>query len=63
MLDPYPVNEYPNLVEFLAEHVMNPVYDYEHEFEFGLDVLLDALERTVARGAESGSTVAEVGAA
>jgi hypothetical protein len=52
MLDPYPVNEYPNLVEFLAEHVMKPVYDYEDEFEFGLDVLLDALERTLSGRAE-----------
>ena len=63
MLDPYPVNEYPNLVEFLQQHVMQPGYDYEQEFEFGLDVLLDALERTLAGGAESGSAVARAGAA
>jgi AcrR family transcriptional regulator len=63
MLDPYPVNEYPNLVEFLEQHVMKPVYDYEHEFEFGLDVLLDALERTLAHEDESKSAIADVGAA
>jgi len=45
MLSPFPANEYPNLVEFLSEHVMTPGYDYEAEFEFGLDVLLDALEQ------------------
>ena len=28
MLEPFPVNEYPNLVEFLSEHVMQPGYDY-----------------------------------
>jgi AcrR family transcriptional regulator len=48
MLDPFPVNEYPNLVEFLSEHVMKPGYDYETEFEYGLDMLLDALEQSAA---------------
>src|SRR5215212_7062510 len=32
MLQPFPANEYPNLVEFLAEHVMKPGYDYGDEF-------------------------------
>ena len=45
MLEPFPVNEYPNLVEFLDKHVMQPGYDYEQEFESGLDVILDGLER------------------
>jgi AcrR family transcriptional regulator len=45
MLQPYPANEYPNLVEFLSEHVMKPGYDYGDEFEYGLDVILDGLER------------------
>lgn len=44
MLEPFPVNEYPNLVEFLAEHVMKPGYDYSDEFEYGLDVVLDGLD-------------------
>jgi AcrR family transcriptional regulator len=52
MLAPFPANEYPNLVEFLEEHVLQPVYDYEDEFEFGLDVLLGALERTLAKGGD-----------
>jgi AcrR family transcriptional regulator len=45
MLQPSPVNEYPNLVEILTEHVMKPGYDYGDEFEYGLDVILDGLER------------------
>ena len=53
MLAPYPVNEYPNLVEFLNEHVMKAGYDYEVEFEFGLDVILDGIERMLAARAES----------
>jgi AcrR family transcriptional regulator len=53
MLSPFPANEYPNLVEFLAEHVMQPGYDYETEFEYGLDILLDALEQAFGRRASS----------
>jgi AcrR family transcriptional regulator len=45
MLEPFPVNEYPNLVEILTEHVMKPGYDYGDEFEYGLDVILDGVER------------------
>jgi AcrR family transcriptional regulator len=44
MLEPFPVNEYPNLVEFLSEHVMQPGYDYGDEFEYGLELILDGLE-------------------
>ena len=44
MLQPFPVNEYPNLVEILTEHVMKPGYDYGDEFEYGLDLILDGLE-------------------
>jgi AcrR family transcriptional regulator len=45
MLQPFPVNEYPNLVEFITDHAMKPGYDYGDEFEYGLDVVLDGLER------------------
>jgi AcrR family transcriptional regulator len=45
MLEPFPVDEYPNLVEILTEHVMKPGYDYGDEFEYGLDLILDGVER------------------
>lgn len=45
MLQPFPANEYPNLLEMLTEHVMKPGYDYVDEFEYGLDVILDGFER------------------
>jgi len=44
MLRPFPVNEYPNLVEFITEHALKPGYDYGDEFEYGLDLILDGLE-------------------
>jgi len=45
MLEPFPLNAYPNLMEILTEHVMQPGYDYGDEFEYGLDLILDGLER------------------
>jgi AcrR family transcriptional regulator len=45
MLEPFPVGEYPNLADFITEHAMKPGYDYADEFEYGLDVVLDGLER------------------
>jgi AcrR family transcriptional regulator len=37
--------EYPHLTEIIREHALQPGYDYSKEFEFGLDLILDALER------------------
>jgi AcrR family transcriptional regulator len=37
--------EYPHLAEMITEHAMKPGYDYAEEFEFGLDLILDGLER------------------
>ena len=37
--------EYPYLAEMLIEHALKPAYDYAAEFEFGLDLILDSLER------------------
>lgn len=37
--------EYPHLTEFAIEHVLKVGYDFGLEFEFGLDLILDGLER------------------
>jgi len=39
--------EYPYLTELTVEHVLRPGYDYGHEYEFGLDLILDGLERSL----------------
>ncbi len=44
-----PADEYPHLTELTIEHVLQPGYDYGNEFEFGLDLILDGLERARAR--------------
>ena len=38
-------DEYPHLTEFTVEHVLRPGYDYGDEFEYGLDLILDGLDR------------------
>jgi AcrR family transcriptional regulator len=37
--------EYPHLTRLAVEHVMQPGYDFVNEFDFGLELLLDGLER------------------
>ena len=41
-----PADEYPHLAELTTEQVLRPGYDHGDEFEFGLDLILDGLERT-----------------
>jgi len=40
--------EYPNLVEVVGGHVAKAGYDYDAEFLFGLDLILDGLERLLS---------------
>jgi AcrR family transcriptional regulator len=46
MLARFPVGEYPHLAEFTFEHVLQPGYDFGKEYEFGLDLILDGLDRS-----------------
>ena len=43
----FPTDEYPHLAEFTFSHVLQPGYDYGSEYEFGLDLILDGLERAL----------------
>jgi AcrR family transcriptional regulator len=43
----FPADEYPHLAEFTFDHVLRPGYDYGSEYEFGLDLILDGLERAL----------------
>lgn len=43
-----PVDEYPHLVEMITDQVVGRDYAYGAEFPFGLDLILDSLERRVA---------------
>lgn len=45
MLAHLAADEYPHLTEMIVEHALKPGYDYAHEYEFGLDLILDGLEQ------------------
>ena len=47
IMSEFPADEYPHLAEIATEHVLQPGYDYGAEFEFGLDLILDGLERAL----------------
>lgn len=41
----FPIEAYPHLGEMITQHALQPGYDYADEFAFGLDLILDGLER------------------
>ena len=41
-------NEYPYIAEVVAGHVARVGYDFGHAFEYGLDLILGALEQRLA---------------
>jgi len=45
----FPAGAYPHLTELTTQHVLQPGYHYGGEFEIGLDLILDALERAAGR--------------
>ena len=49
ILQRFPAGAYPHPTEMAVEHVLRPGYAYGDELAFGLELLLDGLER--ARGA------------
>lgn len=46
----FATGEYPHLTEIAVEHVMQPGYSYGSEFEYGLDLILDGLEKASRAG-------------
>ena len=47
LIEPLPGGVFPHLTEFTTQYVLQPGYDFRTEFEFGLDLILDALEGMV----------------
>ena len=46
----FPAEEYPHLAELTVRHVLQPGYDYGDEYLFGLQLILDGLERARRSG-------------
>ncbi|MCC6627231.1 MAG: TetR/AcrR family transcriptional regulator C-terminal domain-containing protein [Chloroflexi bacterium] len=45
ILQHLPADAYPHLVALARDHVLQPGYNFAAEFDFGLDLILDALQR------------------
>ena len=48
MFASFPAGAYPHLAELTLQHVLKPGYAYANEFDWGLDLLLDGLERALS---------------
>lgn len=51
MMMQFPPGEYPHFVELTTEHILQPGYDFGLEFDFGLNLILDALARSLTSDA------------
>lgn len=45
MMAQMPPGQYPYLTEMAVEHVLQPGYAYSHEYEVGLELILDGLQK------------------
>ena len=52
-----PAHEYPHLAELTIKHVLPPGNDYSDEYEFGIDLILDGLQRAQDVDQPRGATV------
>ncbi|TFV86967.1 TetR/AcrR family transcriptional regulator [Blastococcus sp. CT_GayMR16] len=43
-----PDGMYPHLTELTVQHILQPGYDYGDEFEYGLNLILDGLDRALS---------------
>src|SRR5256885_12961613 len=50
ILQRFPADQYPHLAEFTTGPVLRPGYDFGDEFEFGLDLILDGLDKAQVAG-------------
>ena len=48
IMEQFTAGDYPHLVEMATEYYLRPGYDFADEFEYGLDLLLDALARSLS---------------
>jgi hypothetical protein len=55
MMQQFTADAYPHLVEMATEYILQPGYDFGNEFQYGLNVILDALNRSIPDDAELAS--------
>lgn len=47
IVERFSTGQYPHMVEIAVEHVLKPGYDFGDEFDFGLNLILDGLSRSI----------------
>lgn len=47
MMEQFTSGQYPHLTELATDHVLQPGYSFGDEFDFGLDLILDGLARSL----------------
>jgi AcrR family transcriptional regulator len=47
MMQHFPAGAHPHLVEMATDYILKPGYDFANEFEYGLNVILDGLTRSI----------------
>lgn len=50
IVDAVPVDQFPNLAEFTVDHVLQPGYNFGDSFEFGLDLIIEGIDRAAKHG-------------
>ena len=48
-MERFTADEYPHMVQMAAEYYLRPGYDFGAEFEFGLNLILDALDVSIPK--------------
>lgn len=46
LVEQIPPDRFPRLTELTLDHIFQPTYDPDHDYEFGLDLILNGLERS-----------------
>ena len=49
IMERFATGDYPHLTEMATDHYLQPGYDFGDEFEWGLDLILEALTRSAAQ--------------
>jgi AcrR family transcriptional regulator len=52
IMERFATGDYPHMVDMATEYYFKPGYDFGAEFDFGLGLLLDALETSVSRAGD-----------
>ena len=53
LLAQLPADEFPHMTRMIVDYALEAGYDFSAEFEWGLDLILDGIERALHRSGSS----------